>query len=459
MTQSFAQTRADYAAGKLSPVDVAREALERAERADARLNCFALLDPARAMDAALRSEQRWRRGEPLSPLDGMPIAIKEFAAVEGWPTRYASRLTSSEPAAASTPFVARLIAAGAVPIGKTRAPEFNWKGVTDSPGFGVTRNPWGMSLTPGGSSGGCAAAVAAGVVRISIGSDAGGSVRIPAAFTGTLGLKPSFGRIPMSPNPSHFSQTVHVGPLAASVEDMADALGVMAGASAADWTSLDDPDFARGLAQPHAGKNLRIGVLDAARWQDCEDAVAAAMQAMQATLAQGGFALSNVDFDVRGASDVAAHFYRIGCAQILKATPEKDHGALDPGLIPFVRPVMDLSLDAYIGLMRQRDAYGAQLARLFESIDVLVLPVTPVTAFAAGRNAPENWSSDDWMSWNPFTPAFNLTHAPALSYPVWPQGAALPVGVQLVAAKNRDAVLVDLARWLEHRLEIRLCPA
>ena len=191
-----------YRLGEVSPMDVARSALEHAERADPIINAFALLDRAGTLAGARESEERWRQGAALGPLDGMPVAIKEFAAVRGWPTRRGSALTSAEPAAAHTVFVQRLADAGAVLLGKTRAPEFNWKGITDSPAFGITRNPWNPSLTPGGSSGGCAAAVAAGVVRLSMGSDAGGSIRIPAAFTGTIGLKPTHGRIPCRPCPA-----------------------------------------------------------------------------------------------------------------------------------------------------------------------------------------------------------------------------------------------------------------
>ena len=182
-------------------MDVARSALEHAERADPIINAFALLDCAGTLAGARESEERWRQGAALGPLDGMPVAIRNSPPCAAAPRR-GSALTSAEPAAAHTVFVQRLADAGAVLLGKTRAPEFNWKGITDSPAFGITRNPWNPSLTPGGSSGGCAAAVAAGVVRLSMGSDAGGSIRIPAAFTGTIGLKPTHGRIPCRPCPA-----------------------------------------------------------------------------------------------------------------------------------------------------------------------------------------------------------------------------------------------------------------
>jgi aspartyl-tRNA(Asn)/glutamyl-tRNA(Gln) amidotransferase subunit A len=448
VTRSYAELRAEYAARRLSPVEVAREALARAEAAQRDFNCFALIDHERALAAARASENRWRAGAPLSPLDGMPVGIKEFAQVEGWPTRYASAVTGAAPAPRSTPFAARLLEAGAVAIGKTRAPEFNWKGVTDSPAFGVTRNPLDPWKTPGGSSGGCAAAVASGVVRVSVGSDAGGSVRIPAAFSGVLGLKPSFGRIPMWPNPSHFSGIAHVGPLAASTDDLGDALAVMSGPSVDDWTAFDDPDFRQRLTGARVSSDLRIGLLNPAQWRSCAPEIGEAMAQAVAVLGEA-FQLRDVSFDLDSATFVADRFYRLGCAQIFRTTPEKDHALLDPGLRAFVQPVAGLTMEDYIDLMRRRDALGAGLAALFQSVDALVLPTVPIFAFEAGRNAPADRDTDDWMGWNPFTPAFNLLHVPALSVPLWPQGSALPAGLQLVARFGADDRLVALARWLE----------
>ena len=161
------------------------------------------------------------------------------------------------------------------------------------------------------------------------------------------------------------------------------------------------------------------------------------------------FQVCDASFDLDNATYVADRLYRLGCAQIFRTTPAKDHGLLDPALRSFVRPVMELATDDYIDLMRRRDALGAQLAALFQSFDVLVLPTVPILAFEAGRNAPADQGSDDWMAWNPFTPAFNLLHVPALSVPLWPRGSGLPVGLQLVARFGADDVLVALAHWIE----------
>ncbi len=455
--QSFSALRRHYRSGEVSPLDVAHSALAHAERVGALTNAFALLDHGRAMAAARLSTQRWQAGCPVGDLDGMPMTVKEFAAVRGWPTRRGSRTTSAEPAPASTVFVDRLEAAGAVLLGKTRAPEFNWKGVTDSPGFGVTRNPWNLDLTPGGSSGGCAAAVAAGVVRVSFGSDAGGSVRIPAAFSGVLGLKPTFGRIPLSPVPSPFSGTAHVGPLGLDGTDMLEALQVAGGASARDWTSTDESADARAASEQPI-ETLRIGVLRLTHWDEAAPVVHAAMAEVMTVLHARGLDMREVDFDVRAASRVGRDFYHLACAQIVRGIDAAARQLLDPGLVACAAAAEKFGLQDYFHLMKQRDAMGATLAGLFDDVDVLVLPTVPIMAFGAGRNVPEDWHDPDWFSWNPYTPAFNALHVPALSYPLWPGGAILPVGVQFVARKHRDRLLLRLGTWLQSCFPIRLSP-
>ena len=452
--QPYAVLREAYRAGLLSPVEVARSALQHAEQVQQELNAFALIDHERALALAHASAQRWKAGVPLGPLDGMPFTVKEFAAVAGWPTRRASVVTSSEPATRSAVFVDRVLAAGAVLLGKTRAPEFNWKGVTDSPGYGITRNPLQPDLTPGGSSGGCAAAVAAGVVRVSLGSDAGGSVRIPAAFTGVVALKPSYGRIPMAPPPSAFFQVVNTGPIAASVGELAEVMRVVAGPHSGDGGSIGlQPAAFAGLP---AVRNLRLGWLDPARWSESVPEVRQGMEEARACLLQGGFMLESVDFDVRRASEVGAFFYRLGCRAIVRSVPVAQHAQLDPGLLAFAAPVQDVGLDALQTMQAERDAIVAQLHGLFERVDVLLLPTMPILPFEAGRDVPQGAASSDWMSWNPYTPAFNLAQTPALSYPWWPSGAALPMGLQMVAPRGADDAVVALAAWLETQRPVAL---
>lgn len=444
--------RAAFQTGSLSPVSVAQSALAHAEQVQARFNAFALIDHERALALAAASEQRWKRSEPLSPLDGIPMTVKEFAAVAGWPSRRGSLVSSADPVAHSAVFVDRLLKAGVVLLGKTRAPEFNWKGVTDSPGYGVTRNPLDPSLTPGGSSGGCSTVVAAGVVRVSFGSDAGGSVRIPAAFTGTVALKPTYGRIPLVPPPSAFFHVVNAGPIAASVTELAQAMQVVSGPHAGDWSSvgLRSVDF----DDIPPAENLRIGVLMAARWNNCDAVVQQGMQEVLGLLTAAQFKLQQVDFDVRRASQVGAFFYIQGCRAAVKSIAQAQRSQLDPALLEFVAPLKPIDTDELMSMQQARDTLAAQLHLLFDEIDVLILPTAPILPFEAGLNTPRDWPSSDWMSWNPFTPAFNLTQTPALSFPVWPKGARLPMGLQLVAARGYDEHVLSLARWLEQQRPI-----
>jgi Asp-tRNA(Asn)/Glu-tRNA(Gln) amidotransferase A subunit family amidase len=205
----------EYARGALSPVEVVGATLDRAERLQPHLNAFVLIDRAGALEGAQASLERWRRGAPLSPLDGVPTSIKDTTAVRGWPLRYGSHATDEAPSVEDAPATARLRAAGMVLIGKSTTPEFGWKALTDSPLQGVTRSPWNLAHSPGGSSGGASALTAAGIAPFNHGNDGGGSIRIPASHTGLVGLKPSFGRIAQYPADSPFSDVVSQGVLRA----------------------------------------------------------------------------------------------------------------------------------------------------------------------------------------------------------------------------------------------------
>lgn len=445
---SFATLGELYCEGSVSPMDVVRSAIRHAEDVEPHLNAFAHLDPEGAIEAAQASEQRWRNGTPLSPLDGMPVTVKEFANVKGWPTRRGSLTTSQQPAPKSAVFVERLQKAGAILLGKTRAPEFNWKGTTDSPGFGVTRNPLDTRLTPGGSSGGCAAAVAAGVVRLSFGSDAGGSVRIPAAFCGILGLKPSFGKIPMTPFPSAFSELANVGPLGIDFSEIKAALSIVSGPTPEDWTSWRTPQQAD--VQNHAHPtSKRIGILQRRYWSDADPAIVASIEAFIGDMRQRGFDFIEVDFDLPSATKCGCDLYRLACYRLVQSLTEEQQSLLDPGLVNWIKSMAEFSISDYFALMQQRADLGASLHRVLQNIDAMILPTTPVRAFPVGKNAPEGYDEGDWFSWNPYTPAFNLLKNPALTIPVPPSDGKLPVGMQLVGKMHDDVNLIDLAVYLK----------
>src|SRR5512145_220484 len=241
----------------LSPVEAAEAAFARIERLNPTLNAYCFIDREGAFAAARQSEARWAKGAPLGPVDGVPTSVKDLVLAKGWPTRRGSKTTTSDPAPEDAPSVARLRESGAVLLGKTTTPEFGWKGVCDNPLTGITRNPWDPARTPGGSSGGSAAAVAAGMGPLTIGTDGGGSIRIPCAFSGLFGIKPTFGRVPAWPL-SPFGTVAHVGPMTRTVTDAALMLNVIAQPDARDWHALpyDPRDWRTGLDQGVA--ELRI---------------------------------------------------------------------------------------------------------------------------------------------------------------------------------------------------------
>ncbi len=247
-----------YRQKQLSPLEVTRAALDRIARFDGAVNAFCLVDEERALADARAAEVRWQRGEPCGLVDGVPTTIKDLVLTEGWPTLRGSRaIDPDQPWDEDAPATARLREQGAILIGKTTTPEFGWKAVTDCALTGITRNPWDISKTPGGSSGGAAAACALGMGALHVGSDGGGSIRIPAGFTGIFGLKPSFGRVPAYPS-SPFGTVSHLGPMTRTVADAALMLTVLAQPDSRDWFALpyDRRDYRIGLEQ--GARGLRI---------------------------------------------------------------------------------------------------------------------------------------------------------------------------------------------------------
>jgi aspartyl-tRNA(Asn)/glutamyl-tRNA(Gln) amidotransferase subunit A len=244
-----------YRDGSLSPVDVAQALIARIDQLNPTLNAFCLFDAERALDSARLSEQRWQahrsHGADVGALEGVPVSIKDLILTRGWPTLRGSRtIDPAQPWEVDAPVTARLREAGAVLLGKTTTPEFGCKAETNSPLYGITRNPWDISRTTGGSSGGAASAVAAGMGPLAVGTDGAGSVRIPAAFCGNVGMKPSFGRVPAFPL-SPFGTVAHLGPHTMSVIDCALMLNVMKRPDARDWFSLplDTSDYTEELEQ------------------------------------------------------------------------------------------------------------------------------------------------------------------------------------------------------------------
>ncbi len=431
-----------YARGDFSPTEVMRCALERARAFEPSLNAFALLDEDTAMTMAAASEQRWVRGTPVGMLDGVPVAVKDTASVKGWPTRYGSLSGKHAlPATEDAPLVQRLRAHGAAFIGKTAAPEFAWKGVTDSALHGVTRNPWDTRRTPGGSSGGSAAAVAAGVVPIATGADGGGSLRIPAAFTGIYGLKPTAGLIPNLPSP--LGTLAVVGSLTRSVADAALFLSVVVAPDTRDSFAapLADMDFGATLHEPVAG--MRVGVSPDLGFSPVDPEVMQALANTVRNLRSLGAVVEEVDLRADDTRDAFETLWALGFAEILGRLTAEDVAAVEPALQRVAAAADRVTGHQAQAAARTARNFSARMAAFFQRHDLLLTPTIPVPAFEAGRLTPDENRCPNWWDWTPMTWPFNLSRNPAASCPAGMTADGLPIGMQLVG------------RWFDERTVLR----
>ncbi len=397
------------------------------------------MDAEGALAAAKESEARWHAGEPLGQGDGVPTSIKDALWTRGWPTlRGSTLIDEAGPWDEDAPCVARLRETGAVILGKTTTPEYSWKGVTDSFRYGATGNPWDPGKTAGGSSGGSAAAVGVGMGAWSVGTDGGGSVRIPAGFTGTVALKPTYGVVPLYP-PSAFGTLSHAGPMTRSVRDSAALLDVICGFDARDWSAMPTParSFLDGLDDGVAG--LRIAFSPNLGFVRNDPDVELAVRAAVGVLADAGAEVDEVD---PGFADPVEAFHALwfaGEAQVLAAYGEAVDGRVDPGLRRTAAVGATYSAADYLDATAVRMALGVLMGRFHQNYDVLLTPTLPLPAFPVGQDVPDGWSSPDWTSWTPYTYPFNLTQQPALSVPCGFTAAGLPVGLQIVGPRHADA--------------------
>ncbi|OBC09162.1 amidase [Mycobacterium sp. 852013-50091_SCH5140682] len=447
MIPAAADLMAGYRDKALSPVEVTRAALAAIDRHNRLVNAFVLIDEDGALAAARASEARWQAGEPLGPADGIPTSIKDALWTKGWPTLRGSWLIDEAgPWDEDAPSVARLRDSGAVLLGKTTTPEYSWKGVTDSPRYGVTGNPWNPTVTAGGSSGGSAAAVGLGMGVWSVGTDGGGSVRIPAAFTGTVALKPTYGLIPLYP-PSPFGTLSHAGPMARTVADVAALLDVVTGFDPRDWSAMPSPtsSFLAGLDGGIAG--LRVAYSPDLGFGSNDPEVDAAVRAAVNILAAAGADVEEVS---PGFPDPVHAFHVLwfsGEAKVLEGKLTGDHTRpVDPGLLRTAEIGAGFSASDYLDATAVRMALGERMGRFHQRYDVLITPTLPLTAFPVGQDVPDGSGSPDWTSWTPYTYPFNLTQQPALSVPCGFSRNGLPIGLQIVGPRHADALVLRVGQ-------------
>lgn len=439
-----------YREQTLSPVDATRATLARISLVDGKTNAFIFVDEEFAMDAARQSEERWRTGVPMGPVDGVPTSIKDLVLVKGWPTLFGSMTTEPDQSwEMDAPCVARLRESGAIILGKTTTPEFGWKGVTDSAVSGITRNPWNLDMTPGGSSGGASAAVAAGMCHLAIGTDGGGSIRIPSGFSGIFGLKPSFGRVPAWPM-GRFGTLGHVGPMARTVEDAALMLTVISRPDHRDWTALpyEPRDYRDGLDQDLRGvrvafsSDLGYANVDA----EIEEIVASAVKEF-----------SNLGAEVEvahpGFEDPRQAFQTLwwsGAANGLSNLTQDQMKLVEPDLAEIVEEGKKISLLDYIAADHQRAVLGEFMMEFHQDYDLLLTPSLAVSAFAAGTMSPRENDNSKWVTWSPFTYPFNMTKQPAASVPCGFTSDGLPVGLQIVGPLFADHLVLRASFAYQH---------
>ena len=445
-----ADLAAAIARRKISPVEVVDVVLARIEALE-RLNAYVTLDAEGARHAARAAERAvMRKGARLGPLHGVPFSVKDLVVTKGVRTTFGTPIYKDNVPTEDAPMVARLKAAGAIMIGKTNTPTFGWIGATHNPLFGATRNPWNLERTPGGSSGGAAAAVAADLAPLAVGTDGGGSIRIPASFSGIYGLKPTFGRIPIHP-PSAAWSLSHVGPMARTVRDAALMLQVSAGPDERDASSLPAPGVDYVKALRGGVKGLRVAYSDTLGYAEVVDPeVREACGKAARAFRELGCRVEEIDPGWPSPFAAWRAIFAGGIATRLASyTSERDK--IDAGLLRIVDEALKSPPTAFVQAFFDRLAWLDHPRRLFEGYDLLLTPTLARPAFAvgldnateiAGRPVPE-WA------WSPFTYPFNLTGQPAASVPCGFTKGGLPIGLQVVGRRFDDATVLRASAAFE----------
>ncbi len=439
-----------YRHGRFSPVEVTKACLAQMHRHEPQCNAMRLIDEVSALKQAAASEARWAKGEARGPLDGVPVLVKDIVLVKGWATTRGSKTTNlDQPWDTDAPSVARLREEGALLLGMSTTPEFGWKGVTDSPLTGVTRNPWDLSRTPGGSSGGSSAGLAAGYAPLAIGTDGGGSIRIPASFTGTFGLKPSFGRVPAWPS-SAFGTVAHVGPMTRCVKDAAVMLNTMSRPDARDWHALPYADIDYRKLLKRSIKGVKIAYSPSLGYVDVDPQVASLVAAAVGTLENLGAHVTEVDPEFEDPVLCFRTIWWGGARLALGGLPPEKKALLEPALADVVEQATALTFEDVYEANRLRGALGSQMRQFMENYDALVTPTMPIAAFDAGRLEPSSPDAKGkWVNWTPFTYPFNLTQQPAASVPCGFTAEGLPVGLQIVGKMFDDLTVLQVSRAYE----------
>lgn len=436
-----------YRARKVSPVEVCEAVFSPIEQINPVLNAFQFLDEPFVRAAAIQSEDRWRRGEPQGLLDGVPVSVKDNLLTTGWPSLSGSRtINPTQQWLEDAPGVARLREHGVILIGKTTMPEFAWKVMTDSPLFGITRNPFNVDRTPGGSSGGAAAATASGMGALALATDGGGSIRVPASRCGLVGLKPTHGRVSDYP-PSRFGTNSHVGPIARSVRDAALVMDVIGRRDARDWYALPNAaeSFMLDINKGIEGRRIAYSP-DLGSGCTVHPDIATLTRRAAQRCADLGAEVELIEFDKalfeRGERSYSIH-RRAMQADLIRRLPSDQQKLMDPALIAAATENGDIDLQTYLEAEQQRRLFGSQINLFFDKYDLLISPTIHTLAEPVEAATPEPR----------LTMLFNASRNPAISIPCGVDKDGLPVGVQIIGPLYEDRQVLRAAAALEDALD------
>jgi aspartyl-tRNA(Asn)/glutamyl-tRNA(Gln) amidotransferase subunit A len=436
---------------KVSPVEIVDAVLARIGRLNPQINAYVTVTADEAREAARAAERALgRRRAALGPLHGVPFSVKDVVVTKGVRTTFGTRLFADHVPVEDAPMVARLKAAGAIMVGKTNTPTLGWLGVTHNLLFGATRNPWHLDRTPGGSSGGASAAVAAGLAPIAVGTDGGGSIRIPASFAGIFGHKPSYGRIPTHPASAAWSVS-HIGPMTRTVADAALVMQVCAGPDERDQYSLprERVNYVRAIRGGVEG--LRVAYAE-----DLGNLTALDPEVRPATT-RAARAFRELGCRVETVAprwpSPAECWYEIFCGGLAtRLLPYRDRrDDIEPGLQTIIETAAAAPPSRYVQAWFDRLAWWQHPRAFFERYDLLLTPTVSCPAFPLGLDYPPEVAGKPVMpyGWIPYTYPFNLTGQPAASVPCGFTRDGLPIGLQIVGRRFDDATVLRAAAAFE----------
>lgn len=431
---------------EFSSVEVTARSLERIQETEKHLNAFTYIDSEGALKAAQDADYKRLRGDD-APLLGIPISVKDLIDVSGMPCKFGSLTMSDNISQYNAPSVTRIKNAGAIIIGKTTTSEFGYRGYTKSLVHGNTHNPWDISKTTGGSSGGAVASVAAGITSLALATDGGGSIRAPCSLTGLVGIKPTFGRVPVWPA-SATPTLAHVGPVARNVDDACLLLKIIAGADLRDPFSLY-PDV-NWLDPPTNIRNLRIAFSMTLGYANLDPDVKEVIENSINKLRYIWPQIANIEHIFSDPAEILSAEFIGGCSARLADKVDLNPELIDPPLLNAIQNFREMSADNYTRILRRRIEHREKLRIFFENYDLLITPTTPCVAWNIHDSLPPG--HEQATVWSYYTYPFNLGHQPAGTIPCGLGGNGMPVGLQFVAPVLQEKVLIDAMRQADHHL-------